>query len=188
MKECEFKRNNVKGGHGGGISIRTNKLVLIENCEFDNNIANNNNQQDGSQGFGGAIYIMTSISSDTGTGIECTTSVSIKGSRFSNNQGYQGFSIYIQGSSKCQSTISITNNIFTNDHGTSTPYSGGSIIACEITKVNPTDIETSIYLSLLTCRSIRKPYRRSKTDRYTSRYHHCQSKRYREQSCQQTQP
>ena len=42
INRCIFKGNKAQG-HGGGVAIRTSKSVIIDNCESENNVANNEN-------------------------------------------------------------------------------------------------------------------------------------------------
>ena len=124
LEECEFKRNAVKCGHGGGVAIRTSKSVSIRGCIFESNTANNegssssllfsNHYEEKSKGFGGAVYINPSFNDNNNDYF--MSSVIITGCIFKSNSAYQGYAIYVEGED-CDTTFLINNNQFNGNNG-----------------------------------------------------------------------
>lgn len=114
---CEFKRKKAKR-HGGALSIRTWKSVLIRDCEFESNVANNENNSSEllftnhydwkNKGFDGAIYLNPTFRTDDGNGY-CMKNVTITNCIFRMNRAYQGYAIYIE-DENWETTFSINDN------------------------------------------------------------------------------
>lgn len=164
---CEFKRNKAKR-HGGALSIRTGKSVLIRDCEFESNVANNENNSSEllftnhyewkNKGFGGAIYLNPTFRTDDGNDY-CMKNVTITNCIFRMNRAYQGYAIYIEGEN-CETTFSINdNNQFIDNYESENSPSGGGIIASEITTIDINHIKTENSFS--------------NSDMYRSNHRHC---------------
>lgn len=147
---CEFKRNKAKR-HGGALSIRTGKSVLIRDCEFESNVANNENNSSEllftnhydwkNKGFGGAIYLNPTFRTDDGNDY-AMKNVTITNCIFRMNRAYQGYAIYIEGEN-CETTFSINdNNQFIDNYQSENSPCGGGIIASEITTIDINHIKT----------------------------------------------
>ena len=111
FSECIFI-NNKASRHGGALAIQTHTIVTIEECIFENNVANyiekdsellyENHFDKKSEGRGGAIYINPAYSYDDKTG-ECQssnihmTNVKILECDFIKNNAFDGYAIYIEG-------------------------------------------------------------------------------------------
>lgn len=79
--------------------------VLIRDCEFESNVANNENNSSEllftnhydwkNKGFDGAIYLNPAFRTDDGNGY-CMKNVTITNCIFRMNRAYQGYAIYIE--------------------------------------------------------------------------------------------
>ncbi|KAK8839796.1 hypothetical protein M9Y10_031504 [Tritrichomonas musculus] len=145
----EFKMNKAVH-HGGAVSIQTSGNVYINECTFEMNEANHVNTRsrllyenyydEKTNGFGGAIYLNPTFNNN---GADYNSvGITISGCTFSKNRGYQGYAIYIEGSTS-STTYNITSNNFNNNYGSENSPETNGIIATEVLLLTKETIEGS---------------------------------------------
>lgn len=148
--DCTFKQNKAYR-NGGALSLQTAGSVLIQNCIFEENVANNKGVASGellyenhygkkSAGVGGAIYINPTF---TANGQDYhMTNITIFGCIFVKNKAFNGYAIYIEGDD-LEIPILISANDFTNNFNENNSPEKGSIIASEILTLDKKEIENN---------------------------------------------
>ena len=140
--DCEFKRNKAKK-HGGAVANRTAKTVLIQDCKFETNLANNANGNSqllsNDKGFGGGVYLCPVFTANNNN-YEAST-INVQGCEFKDNQAYQGFAVYIEGD-ECDTSFVITENTFDGNSNTADSAVEGSAICSEVQTVSRRTILT----------------------------------------------
>ena len=134
LTNCLFK-GNKSPKHGGAVAIQTQGAVLIRNCIFEENKANNAIQRllaEKTEGRGGALFI------SCGNSAKPIESVTIDQCTFDRNSAFDGLAIYIEGEATTTTSFTIKANKF---NGNSSPEKTVSCIASEVLSIEKIKIE-----------------------------------------------
>lgn len=123
LVNCIFIDNKAYR-NGGAVALQTVKTVIISNCTFENNKADQksssskllfeNHFDKKSEGRGGALYFNPVFVHQNQQEDKYMTEVNINNCTFNSNKAYDGFAIYIEGDDP-GTEFYIINNTFINN-------------------------------------------------------------------------